>query len=93
MAAFETTLATIPASNPKERLELVLCGHGGLELRQQSWGEGVGWFTQSTTQIEASQLNALRAALGQGKATALPKTTRAKSNASWTPKLVLADIA
>lgn len=90
MASFETTLATIPGENPKERLELVLCASGGLELRQQSWGEGVGWFTQGSIQIESSQLNDLRATLGQGGAR---QVTLPKAPSGWRPKVVYGDTA
>ncbi|MCR9115355.1 MAG: hypothetical protein NXI22_00220 [bacterium] len=91
MNSIETTLAVIPAEDPRQRLELVLCVGGALELRQQSYGEGVGWFTQSTIPVEPTQLNSLRAALGQGGGVCKPAPKVATSN--WRPKLVLADIA
>ena len=58
---FETTLTAIPASET-ERLLLVLvhsAEHGSrMELRQQSFSKGIGWFTQSTVQLEPSQVAA-----------------------------------
>ena len=35
-----------------------------MELRQQSFSAGLGWFTQSTVQLEPGQVAALRNALG-----------------------------
>lgn len=68
----ETTLATLPSDRDNERLLVVLCQESDqgsyLELRQQSWGEGVGWFTQSSVRVEPEQVAQLRGALGSGKA-------------------------
>ena len=63
----ETTLALLPAHNPRERLVVVLCHHPGgsrVELRQQSWGEGIGWFTQHGIRLEPGQVAQLRQVLG-----------------------------
>lgn len=35
-----------------------------IELRQQTWGEGIGWFTQNTMRLEPQQVAQLRTALG-----------------------------
>ena len=63
------TLATLPHSDEAQRVQLVLCQPAGraayLELREQSWGEGVGWFTQSTVHLGTDQVAALRIALGK----------------------------
>jgi hypothetical protein len=64
----ETVLATLPSQSERERIEIVLCQgpHKAtcLQLRQQSWGDGIGWFTQSSVQLEPDQVAALKAALG-----------------------------
>lgn len=76
----ETVLSVIPGSLDDERL-LVVHRHqpnGGsrIELRQQTFGEGVGWFTQSSVVIEPEQLAALQGALG-GSAKTAPRPTSA----------------
>ena len=51
----EQTLSTITADNEYSRLQVVLscdaAGEQTLELRQQSWGKGVGWYRQHTLQL------------------------------------------
>lgn len=63
----EVTLAVIPGSVDGERL-LVAHRHDSrgsrIELRQQTWGEGIGWFTQNSVPLEPQQLAQLRATLG-----------------------------
>jgi hypothetical protein len=97
----ETTLTTIPASET-ERLLVVLVQSpeqgSRIELRQQSFSKGIGWFTQSTVQLEPSQVAALRNALGtsaSGKrsATTLPREFSTMAPASWQPRVVHADSA
>jgi len=97
----ETTLTAIPASET-ERLLVVLVQcpeHGSrMELRQQSFSKGIGWFTQSTVQLDPSQVAALRNALGtsaSGKrsATNLPREFSTIAPASWQPRVVHADSA
>lgn len=74
----ETVLATLPGTNDRERLVVVLTSGGSatslVELRQQSWGEGLGWYTQNTMQVEPSQVAGLRQSLGLGGAFAQVKT-------------------
>ena len=64
----EVTLATIDGTTDFERVLVVLAqfpANGSrIELRQQSWGEGVGWFTQSSVQVDPSQVRQLCTALG-----------------------------
>lgn len=95
----EITLSVLPGANEHERVVMVLC-HGPnaasyVELRQQSFGAGVGWFNQSTVRLESEQVADLRRALGTSQA--LPKSMRqvgsALSARSWSPKLVAADSA
>jgi len=63
-------LATIPGSTDDERLLLVLHRYPErgvrLELCQQTWGEGIGWFTQKNIELSPQQASALRSALGSG---------------------------
>jgi hypothetical protein len=71
----EAVLATLPCARDDERTILVHCqsDHGSqIELRQQSWGAGVGWFTQSTVRLDPEQVAGLRAALGKAPANHVP---------------------
>lgn len=63
----ETLICHLPSENDNERLSVVLCQDidgQRYELRQQSYGNGVGWFTQSCVVIEADQASALRNVFG-----------------------------
>jgi len=100
MPAIETVLTAIPASEV-ERLLVVLVqtpDHASrMELRQQSFSTGIGWFTQSTVQLEPSQVAALRNALGnaggQGSTNRLPSEFGKLAPAAWQPKVVCAETA
>jgi hypothetical protein len=100
MQPTETILSAIPALSDKDRLIVVLVqsAEGSrLELRQQSYGEGVGWFTQSTVQMEPAQVAQLRNSLGQAAAgtsmTRLPRSIGQQKSSAWQPRLVQADSA
>lgn len=96
----ETTLSSIPASDV-ERLQVVLVQSTELgshmELRQQSFSKGIGWFTQSTIKLEPGQVAALRNSLGNTsggqRAARLPREFSTIAPASWQPKVVHADSA
>jgi|GEM_PF-1294827 len=104
-AAPETVLGILPAASDKERVLLVLVQTGDvgggsptrMELRQQSFGEGIGWFTQSTVQLEPGQVADLRNTLGMTTAAAparrpkLPREYSRVSPAAWQPRVVHAD--
>lgn len=64
-------LANIGSVRENERLQLVLHHHedgsSTISLLQQSWTEGVGWFTQSDVEMQPEQVAALRQALGSGQ--------------------------
>src|SRR5262245_27565025 len=98
--ATETVLTAIPSSD-SERLLVVLLqtpDHGSrMELRQQSFSKGIGWFTQSTVQLEPGQVAALRNALGtsggQRAVNRLPREFSTMAPPAWQPKLVCADSA
>lgn len=105
-AASETILGVLPAASDKERVLLVLVqttdsigrSEGSrMELRQQSFGEGIGWFTQSTVQLEPGQVADLRNTLGMTTSAApvrkpkLPREFSRVSANSWQPRIVHAD--
>jgi hypothetical protein len=94
----EIVLSTIGGATDKDRLLVVLCNQSGesrLELRQQSFGDGIGWFTQSTVALEPSQVAELRSALGTGGnrgPSPLPKSFRRAEQPAWQPRVVRADV-
>jgi hypothetical protein len=96
----ETVLSSIPASDV-ERLLVVLvqsAEHGSrMELRQQSFSKGIGWFTQSTVRLEPGQVavlrNALGATSGQRPVNRLPREFSTIAPSTWQPKVVHADSA
>lgn len=97
----ETVLTSIPASTEHERLLVVLVqspDHGSrIELRQQSFSQSIGWFTQSTIPMEPGQVAGLRNALGltggpQGSR--LPREfSKVPVAPAWQPRLVQAETA
>jgi hypothetical protein len=99
--ALETVLSSIPSSSETERLVVVLIqspdAGSRMELRQQSFSKGIGWFTQSTVQLEPGQVASLRNALGTtGGARSAPRLPREFSRiapAAWQPRVVQADSA
>jgi hypothetical protein len=101
MPSTETILSTLPAASEKDRLLLVLVQHpvegSRIELRQQSFGEGIGWFTQSTVVLEPDQVSQLRNALGMTAAsrgrTALPREFSRVTTPAWQPRVIHADSA
>jgi hypothetical protein len=96
----ETILTSIPASETDRLLIVLVCSPelgSRMELRQQSFSKGIGWFTQSTVQLEPGQVAALRNALGtksaQGSASRLPREFSTIAPPAWQPKVVHADSA
>ena len=98
----ETTLTSLPAAVENERILVVLVQNPGegshVEMRQQSFGEGIGWFTQSTIRMEPGQVAALKSALGRTSTgpTSSPRLPREFSKvapAAWQPRVVHADSA
>jgi hypothetical protein len=95
----ETVLSSLPAASDTERLLLVLIHSADtgsrIELRQQSFSKSIGWFTQSTVQLEPGQVAALRNALGLtgGKTNRLPREFSTVTPAAWQPRVVHADSA
>ena len=75
--AREIILSTVDGNEANERLLVVHCVNdqsSRVELRQQSWAEGIGWFTQSSLPLAPHQVGQLRNALGSHTAAT---TTRA----------------
>jgi len=75
MPAFqESILAVLPNTRDDERTVVVLCHRvdSWVELRQQSFGAGVGWFTQSTVKLDPQQVAGLKNALGGAAPHRLP---------------------
>ena len=67
-----------------------------IELRQQSWGEGIGWFTQSTIVLEPQQWAQLKTTMGVSVSRTAPVKRRAAAPctpAENAPKLMWADSA
>jgi hypothetical protein len=64
----ECLLATLPGSNPADRLLVVLvhtrAGESQVVLRQQSWAEGIGWYDQKSLALDPQQLRRLKGVLG-----------------------------
>ncbi len=98
----ETVLSTLSGDSENDRILLVLCQRVSgtqLELRQQSWADGVGWFTQSSVTLEPQQVAQLRAALGfaggGSRATnmTLPRSFAQLPKSGFTPRVVTADSA
>lgn len=99
----ETILTTLPATSESERVLIVLIQHPGegshIEMRQQSFGEGIGWFTQSTVRLEPGQMAALRNSLGNvgsRRSVAAGRLGQEYSRltpANWQPRVVQADSA
>ena len=63
----QTVLATLSGSAPHRRLQVVLSRRGsdclGLDLREQHYAEGIGWFDQRVLELDFCQIRQLRAAL------------------------------
>jgi hypothetical protein len=96
----ETVLTSLPAASETERLLLVLVQPADtasrVELRQQSFSNTIGWFTQSTVHLEPGQVAALRNALGLTSAkpsTRLPREFSKVTPAAWQPRVVHAETA
>jgi hypothetical protein len=66
--AARTVLATLAGSAPYQRLLVALeqrdDGRLAIDLREQHYAEGIGWFDQRTLSLEPRQFRQLQAALG-----------------------------
>jgi hypothetical protein len=97
----ETVLATLPGESDRERVLVVMAvtaDGSRVEIRQQSWGDGLGWFTQSSVQLQPDQVAGMRQALGLGtgngkvRTAAFPAAGPRRAN-GFTPRVVHADSA
>jgi hypothetical protein len=86
MSPRETILAELPGTTDQQRVLVVhivdfsAAPPARLELRQQSFGPGVGWFTQSSVPLSPEQLSGLRALLGRVPAAAQTRPAPARSS-------------
>jgi hypothetical protein len=66
--AHRTVLATIAGSEPHQRLQVALTQGGDgrlvIDLRDQHYAEGIGWFDQRTLALDPRQFRQLKAVLG-----------------------------
>jgi len=105
MSQHEIEIRILPGSSETERIAVVLCPAGEegsrLELRQQSYSDGIGWFTQSTVRLEPSQVADLRSGLGmatsaapaRAKRSSLPREYATVKSSNWQPRILAADSA
>jgi hypothetical protein len=100
MNSAEIILATVPGARDDEQLEIALCqipGEGSqLELRQQTWAEGIGWFTQSRVRLDPQQVSELRGVLGttvNRPRRTLPQEFSRVSLRAFVPEVARADSA
>ena len=66
----EVNLATIDGQTSGERVLVTLCNDdcgSRVELRQQSWGDGIGWFTQNSVALHPDQVAQLKSVLAATK--------------------------
>lgn len=67
--AMRTHLAVLDGAAPGQRLDVSLVsrrdGRLAVELRQQHYAEGIGWFDQRSLELDPRQLRQLQAVLGQ----------------------------
>jgi hypothetical protein len=97
----ETLLATLPGESDRERVlvVMVVTAEGSrVEIRNQSWGDGLGWFTQGSVQLEPQQVAGLRQALGIGGSFGKVRTSafpaaEPRRPGGFTPRVVHADSA
>ncbi len=82
----DVVLATIPGGSDQDRLQVVLShdldGRSTISLRQQSWGGGVGWFTQASLDLTPDQLRQLRA-LGGVSAVSAASDSAENASLRW----------
>jgi len=63
-----TVMATLAGSGPCERIQVALLqakdGCLSIELRDQHYAEGIGWFDQRALELDPRQVRQLRSILG-----------------------------
>lgn len=79
----ETILGVLPGTTDRDRILVAKVASAGgdvVELRQQTFGDGVGWFTQSSIPLTGAQADTLANTLKASGTRVLPgknKTTAA----------------
>lgn len=71
----ECVLGNLSGAHEHERLQVILqsTDEGSrVCLRQQTWGEGIGWFTQRTLDLTPDQVAQLKTVLGVSGQSARP---------------------
>lgn len=66
MLSHEALISHLPGDTENERLEVVLqvgAGDPRLLLKQQTFGPGIGWYTQSAIALTLNQLRGLQQSL------------------------------
>ncbi len=65
-----TVLAMLAGSSPLQRVQVTLAQHKdgrlSIELRDQHYAEGIGWFDQRVLDLDPRQFRQLQAVLGSG---------------------------
>ena len=78
-------LTNLPSDHDDEQIQVVLareaCGKTTISLVQQSWAEGIGWYTQNALDLSSDQVGLLRGVLGSGAALAGASAMHADANA------------
>jgi hypothetical protein len=97
MSRRETVLNELPGDRVDQRLLVVHVVESSslasaIELQQQSWAEGLGWYTQSTVRLSPEQLAGLRSVLGNVPAPAAARR-RSMSAAIRSLRVLRADSA
>lgn len=63
-----TVLGMLSGSGPHQRVQVALAqradGRLALDLREQHYAEGIGWFDQRTLELDPRQVRQLQAMLG-----------------------------
>jgi hypothetical protein len=69
-------LGDLPGASDENKVEVwsrsTPDGSALLELIEYSWGSGLGWYIQKRIVLDAGQVDALRALLGEETAAAVP---------------------
>lgn len=76
MPSHETVISVLPGDTENERLQIVLSASDKepkLSIRQQTFGSGIGWYTQSTVTLSLSQLSGLQLSLCAAKSLGAPR--------------------
>jgi len=89
-AKTEIVLSTLPGTCERERVCVVLVqsptAGSYMEFRQQSFGDGVGWFTQNSVSLEPHQVAEMRSVLGTSGASASAALPRRFNQADTRPR-------